>query len=100
MFPDLLIVRQVGDGYRFNILEPHDPSREDNAVKAVGLAQFAEKHWTLFDRIQLIRRDRGADSKEHFFRLDMGKDAVRKQALAVSRNDQLDGLFVQSAGLR
>ena len=48
MFPDLLIVRQIDDDYRFDILEPHDPSREDNAVKAVGLAQFAEKHWTLF----------------------------------------------------
>ncbi len=90
-------MRQVGDGYRFDILEPHDPSREDNAVKAVGLAQFAEKHWTLFDRIQLIRRDRGADGKEHFYRLDMGKDAVRKQVLAVSSNDQLDGLFAKLA---
>lgn len=86
-------MRRCAPDYRFDILEPHDPSREGNAVKAVGLAQFAEKHWTLFDRIQLIRRDRGADGKEHFFRLDMGKDAVRKQVLAISSNDALDRLF-------
>jgi type III restriction enzyme len=41
-------MRCCAPDYRFDILEPHDPSREDNAVKAVGLAQFAEKHWTLF----------------------------------------------------
>lgn len=100
MFPDLLIVRQVNGDYRFDILEPHDASREDNAAKAVGLAQFAEKHWALFDRIQLIRKQRGPDGKEHFYRLDMGKDAVRKQVLAITSNDQLDQLFVQSAVLR
>jgi hypothetical protein len=30
----------------------------------------------------------------------MGKDAVRKQVLAITSNDQLDQLFVQSAILR
>ncbi len=73
---------------------------DDLAVTAVGLAQFAEKHWALFDRIQLIRKQRGPDGREHFYRPDMGKAAVRKQVLAISSNDQLDGLFVQSAGLR
>ena len=48
MFPDLVIVRQVDNGFRFDILEPHDPTRDDNAAKAVGLAEFAEKHWTSF----------------------------------------------------
>ena len=38
------------------ILEPHDSSLKDNAVKAVGLAKFAEHYWSLFARIQLIRK--------------------------------------------
>ncbi|MCB0021564.1 MAG: DEAD/DEAH box helicase family protein [Caldilinea sp.] len=97
MFPDLLIVRQVGDAYRFDILEPHDPSRDDNAVKAVGLARFAEQHWGLFDRIQLIRKRTGPDGNEHFYRLDMGKEALRKKVLAVETNAQLDALFVTDA---
>lgn len=45
MFPDLVVVRADAQGYIFDILEPHDPSRKDNYPKAVGLAKFAEKHW-------------------------------------------------------
>ena len=56
MFPDLVVVRQAAGGYRFDILEPHDPSLADNFEKAVGLARFAERHGHLFDRIQLIRK--------------------------------------------
>ena len=51
MFPDLVVVRADTEGYVFDILEPHDPSRKDNYPKAVGLAKFAEKHWDKFGRI-------------------------------------------------
>lgn len=97
MFPDMVIVRQVGDAFRFDILEPHDPSRRDNVAKAVGLAKFAEKHPYLFDRVQLIRKQKGADGKERFFRLDVGNDALRRKVLAVSNDTQLNQLF-ESAG--
>lgn len=93
MFPDLLVVRQDSKGYLFDILEPHDPSLKDNAVKAVGLAKFAERHWTLFERIQLIRKKKGADGVERYFRLDMGNDAIRKKVLAVTTNSQFDQVF-------
>ena len=65
MFPDLVVVRVDTDGYIFDILEPHDPSRKDNYPKAVGLAKFAEKHWDKFGRIQLIRLKKGVDGREH-----------------------------------
>ncbi|MDQ5910584.1 MAG: type restriction enzyme [Pseudomonadota bacterium] len=97
MFPDVLVVRQVANDFRFDILEPHDPSLKDNAAKAVGLARFAEKHWTLFDRIQLIRKQKGADGVERYFRLDVGNDTVRKKVLAVTTNSQLDQVFVDQA---
>ena len=71
MFPDLLVVRTYAHGYVFDVLEPHDPSRKDNYPKAVGLAKFAEKHGERFGRIQLIRKAKGADRCEHFYRLDM-----------------------------
>jgi len=100
MFPDLVVVRKDSKGLRFDILEPHDPSLEDNAAKAVGLAEFAEKHWTLFDRIQLIRREKRADGVERYFRLDVGDDAVRKKVLAVSSNNQLDHVFGDEAKVR
>ena len=97
MFPDLVIVRQVDNGFRFDILEPHDPSRDDNAAKAVGLAEFAEKHWTLFDRIQLIRKQRAPDGKDHYLRLDVGKEPVRKKVLRITSNDALDLVFDEEA---
>lgn len=97
MFPDMIVVRQDSKGYLFDILEPHDPSLKDNAAKAVGLAKFAEKHWTLFDRIQLIRKKKGPDGTEHYFRLDVGNAAVRKKVLPVTDNDQLDRVFDEEA---
>ncbi|SMP39758.1 type III restriction enzyme [Desulfonatronum zhilinae] len=93
MFPDLLVVRQDAKGFLFDVLEPHDPSRQDNVPKVLGLAKFAEKHWDLFDRIQLIRKMSGADGKGRYFRLDVGQDAIRKKVLAVTTNSQLDQLF-------
>jgi len=100
MFPDLLVVRRDSKGFLFDILEPHDPSLKDNAAKAVGLAKFAEQHWALFDRIQLIRKQKGADGVERYFRLDVGKDAVRKKVLAVTTNSQLDQIFDDEAVIR
>lgn len=100
MFPDLLVVRQDSKGFLFDILEPHDPNLRDNADKAVGLAKFAEKHWNLFDRIQLIRKKRGADGVERYFRLDVGNEVVRKKVLSVTTNNQLDQVFGEESRTR
>ena len=97
MFPDLVVVRQTAGGYRFDILEPHDPSLADNFEKAVGLARFAERHGHLFDRIQLIRKQSSKAGGEHFFRLELNSEAMRKQVLLVTSNPQLDALFNESA---
>ena len=100
MFPDLLVVRQDSSGFLFDILEPHDPSLKDNAAKAVGLAKFAEKHGDSFDRIQLIRKQKGADGLERYFRLDFGNDVVRQRVLAVTTNSHLDQIFNDKAVTR
>jgi type III restriction enzyme len=104
MFPDLLVVRQ-GDacagsavgGYRFDILEPHDPSLADNFEKAVGLARFAERHGHLFHRIQLIRKQPSKAGGECYVRLELNSETARKQVLLVTSNPQLDALFAQHA---
>ena len=100
MFPDLLVVRQNSKGFLFDILEPHNPSLKDNAAKAVGLAKFAEQHWALFARIQLIRKKKGADGVERYFRLDVGNDTVRKKVLRVTSNNQLDQVFDEESVVR
>ena len=93
MYPDLLIVEKDGEDYSYSILEPHDPSRTDNVAKAVGLAEFAEKHQFTYNRIQLIRKKIGADHREHFYRLDMAKVQVRNKVKAITSNAALDALF-------
>jgi type III restriction enzyme len=93
LFPDLMVVNKVGKDYRFSILEPHDPSRKDNCDKAKGLARFAEKHKNAYDRIELIRKQRGKDGKEHFYRLDMGKIKIRNLVRGISSNAELDKIF-------
>ena len=96
MFPDLVVVRKVGDNITADILEPHDPSLGDNFEKAVGLAKFAEKHGGLFGRIQLIRKQSTAGS-EHFVRLDINQTATIKKLLLITSNPQLDELFATVA---
>lgn len=88
MFPDMLIVRRDGDDYRFDILEPHDPSLADNLEKAHGLANFAEKHGDVFDRIQLIRKQGSG-----FVRLELNRSAIRQKLRLVTSNAQIDDLF-------
>lgn len=95
MFPDLVVVRQSGDSFNIDILEPHDPSLADNFEKAVGLARFAERHGNLFGRIQLIRKQSSPAGGEHFVRLEINQEALRKQLLLINSNPQLDDLFAK-----
>ena len=95
MFPDLVVVRQTGNDFAIDILEPHDPSLADNFEKAVGLARFSERHGHLFGRIQLIRKQSSPAGGEHFSRLEINKEATRKQLLLITSNPQLDELFAK-----
>jgi len=97
MFPDLVVVQQSGDDFTIDILEPHDPSLDDNFEKAVGLARFAERHGHLFGRIQLIRRQASPAGGEYYARLEINKAAAIKQLLLITSNPQLDALFAKLA---
>lgn len=96
MFPDLVIIRKVGDTFEADILEPHDPSLGDNFEKAVGLASFAEKHGAQFGRIQLIRKKSSAGG-EYFARLNINRLVVVKRVRMITSNPQLDALFDEFA---
>ena len=98
MFPDFIVVRRDEElkKYLFDILEPHNPSLIDNVDKAKGLAKFALQHHSSFGRIQLIRKQRGADNKERYFRLDFCQLEVRTNILKdVTNNKQLDNFFMK-----
>lgn len=89
MFPDLLVFRRrKGGGLVVDILDPHTHSLADAADKARGLAEYADKHFNLFGRIELIRRVSG-----ELQRVDLRREDVRDDVKAVSGKDHLDALF-------
>lgn len=88
MFPDFLVVRKDGDGYLVDILEPHSSSLTDSYAKARGLAKYAEKHYSSFGRIELIRVVGGVIK-----RLNLNDDETRRKVLMVDTNAGLDLVF-------
>lgn len=97
MFPDLFVVRKDEGGYVFDILEPHDPSLDDNRDKAVGLADFAQAHGKLYGRIQLIRKMKAPSGQQKFFRLDVNDPKVRRLVQGCTTPADLDAVFEKEA---
>jgi type III restriction enzyme len=87
-YPDFLIIRKDENNYVVDILEPHREDYDDNWKKAVGLAEFAKKHWNSFGRIELIRK-RGSLLK----RLNLGNESIRREVAKVNSNEHLNTIF-------
>jgi type III restriction enzyme len=91
-YPDFLIIRRDASGYVADILEPHDPTRQDNLGKAKGFAEYARQNPGV-GRIQLIRMQRDSVGRERPFRLDMSKSSVRDKVSRCASNDELNRIF-------
>lgn len=91
MYPDFLFVRQTEGGLVVDLLDPHATSFGDAAPKAVGLAQYAEKHGQHYGRIEMIIKD-----GDHLGRLNLQDEAKRAKVLAVTTSDELLQLFEQA----
>lgn len=91
-YPDFLIIRRDGSDYVVDILEPHDPTRQDNLGKAKGFAEYARQNPGV-GRIQLIRVQRDSVGRERAFRLDMSKSSVRDKVSRCASNDELNHIF-------
>lgn len=91
-YPDFLIVRRDGSEYVVDILEPHDPTRQDNLGKAKGFAEYARQNPGV-GRIQLIRMQRDSVGRERAFRLDMSKSSIRDKVSRCASNDELNHIF-------
>lgn len=92
-YPDFVVIRKdkVSE-YVIDILEPHDPTREDNLGKAKGFAEYARLNPEL-GRIQLIRMGKDAAGNKHFKRLDMSKSSVRDKVAYAMTNEELNHIF-------
>ncbi len=91
-YPDFLIIRKDGSEYVVDILEPHDPTRQDNLGKAKGFAEYARQNPGV-GRIQLIRMQRDSIGRERAFRLDMSKSSIRDKVSRCASNDELNHIF-------
>ncbi len=94
-YPDFIIIRkEKGDDYILDILEPHDPTRDDNVGKAKALAQYATEN-PIIGRAQLIRLIRTATG-EVLRRLDFAAHSeLREKVASIILNEELDRLFAQ-----
>lgn len=91
-YPDFLIIRRDGSEYVVDILEPHDPTRQDNLGKAKGFAEYARQNPGV-GRIQLIRMQRDSVGRERAFRLDMSKSSIRDKVSRCASNEELNHIF-------
>lgn len=91
-YPDFLIIRRDDSDYVVDILEPHDPTRQDNLGKAKGFAKYARQNPGV-GRIQLIRMQRDPVGRERAFRLDMSKSSIRDKVSRCASNDELNHIF-------
>jgi len=90
LFPDFIVFRRVGRNIVVDILDPHGAHLPDAPAKAVGLAQFADKHWDSFGRIELIIYDRADDKLK---RLDLVNEQSRNKVKSVTTREHLLALF-------
>lgn len=94
-YPDFLIIRREDGGdYILDILEPHDPSRDDNVSKAKALAQYATENPSI-GRAQLIRIA-NSNTGDNLRRLDFAAHSeLREKVAIINTNEELDHLFAQ-----
>ena len=94
-YPDFLIIRKENGGdYIIDILEPHDPTRDDNVSKAKALAQYATEN-PCIGRAQLIRLTKTSIGEE-LKRLDFAAHSeLREKVAIINNNQELDNLFAQ-----
>src|SRR5919112_3313686 len=88
LYPDFLVVRNTPGGLEVDLLDPHLLSLEDAPWKAAGLAEYADKHWTEFGRIELIIME-GDEIK----RLDLTDGPTRNRVRGVQTPEHLRQLY-------
>jgi type III restriction enzyme len=89
LYPDFIRFRREPSGEIVaDILDPHGMHLADAWARAVGLAEFAEKHHDSFSRVELIIEDGGTRKHLRLHEVD-----VRQKVKAVISNAHLKQLF-------
>ena len=87
-FPDFVVIRKGAKGLLVDVLEPHDDSRTDTWAKARGLAEFADNHGILFDRLIIARK------KGNLWQFaNINDKATRDKARKMQSSSDLESVF-------
>jgi type III restriction enzyme len=87
-FPDFIVIRKGAKGLLVDVLEPHDDGRTDTWAKARGLAEFADNHGILFDRLIIARK------KGNLWQLaNINDKGTRDKARKMQSSSDLESLF-------
>ena len=93
LYPDFIRFRRDNAGNVVaDILDPHGIHLADAWARAVGLAEFAEKHHDAFGRVELIIEEGGTRK-----RLRLHQIELRGKVKAVTSNAHLKQLFDEDA---
>ncbi len=91
-YPDFVFLTQQNGEWIPSLLDPHSIDLPDAPAKAVGLAEYAAKHYLAYNRIELIIvRD------DDICRIDLGDEAKRQKVLPVTTRAHLEHLFEEFA---
>jgi type III restriction enzyme len=91
LYPDFLVVRSTSSGVVVDVLDPHNIRLEDAPAKAAWFAQYADKHWYQFGRIQLI-----IVNNDEIRRLDITDEQTRDEVKKVTTHEHLRHLFASA----
>ncbi|NRN79111.1 hypothetical protein IMAU50064_01748 [Lactobacillus helveticus] len=94
-YPDFLIIRRDEKskfGYVVDILEPHNPSLDDNLGKAQGFAKYAQNNIQI-GKVELIRQTKDKVKNNRFIRLNMAKSIIRDKVLHAVTLEELNHIF-------
>lgn len=72
--PDFVFVHGGGDGIRPSIVDPHGAHLGDSAPKLKALAEYADEHGVLFDRIIAV----GVEKDNVLYGLDLKSSKIRR----------------------
>lgn len=94
LYPDFLVFRKGKGRVVVDLIDPHDPTRDDWLPKVKGLAEYAAKHWAAFGRIEASFVD-----KKVIHRLDLRVEQNRVAAMKAEGPNGLRALFTAKAPL-
>ena len=90
----MVIRRDIKSKLRYvvDILEPHNPSLDDNLGKAQGFAKYAQDNIQI-GKVELIRQVKDSIKNKKFLRLNMTQSVVRDKVLHAATLEELNHIF-------